>query len=343
MRGTALARRVWTWGRIHEGALWWLHSAWALAWGVVFMWLGTRQFAWLRVAFVYIGFIWLTSLLLPVLAGWGRMTPRRGRWLRLAINYVNKNFYQQLLFFVLPIYAASVTWGSPNTLFLVLVAASAALSTFDVVYDRHLSASRALTAVFFAFNMFVCVNAALPVLWSISTHQAMRISGALAILGFVTLRFQPRRLVERGVQISLAASMMLLVFFIEWGRPFVPPAPLRMLSGSFGRGIDRTALTVTQPLTALPSDYSGRLYGISAIYAPLGLQDRVRHRWVSGGRELHRSPYYALTGGRRAGFRLWTSARVSADATRGPIDLWVETEAGQIVGWARLPLARASP
>jgi hypothetical protein len=321
--------------------LWWAHSLWALAWGVAVMWLGTRRFAWLRLAFVYIAVIWATSRFLPALAASPRLSPAARAWIRPVVGYFNRNFYQQLLFFVLPLYAASVTWSSPNVLFVVIVAASAVLSTLDRVYDRHLSASRGLGAVFFAFNLFVCVNVALPVLWHVSNVRAMRVSGALALLGFLTLRFHPRDVTRPDVRAAAAGAAVLLAFFIEWGRPLIPPAPLRLAGARFGTGLDRGVLAVTRPLDALPAGFDGRLYAVTAIHAPLGMRERVRHRWTRAGRDLHRSPYYTVAGGRTQGYRLWTTARVDRRATSGSpgsaIDVWVETEAGQVIGRARLP------
>jgi hypothetical protein len=170
----------------------------------------------------------------------------------------------------------------------------------------------------------------------------MRISGALALLGFVTLRFRPRDLARPGARAAMAAAALLLAFFVEWGRPLIPPAPLRVTGGSFGAGIDRTQLVVTRPMDTLPHAFDGRLYVVTAIYAPLGMQERVRHRWTRAGRDIHRSPYYTVTGGRTRGYRLWTTARVNlpavANGAGAPIDVWAETEAGQVIGRARLPV-----
>jgi hypothetical protein len=332
-------RRTTAWLHEHETLLWCVHSAWALAFGIAAMWLGARDYRWLRVTFAYVAFIWATSLILPFVMEHPRLRPGQRHAARLVVNYLNKNFYQQLLFFVLPVYAASVTWGAPNVLFVVLVAVSAFLSTFDIVYDRHLSMNRDLTAVFFAFNLFVCVNVALPVLWGIGHETAMRASGALALLGFVTLRFHPQDLARRGVRVALLVSAALLAFFIEWGRPLVPPAPLRLVSSQFGLGVGRSAPAITGPLTAMPEGFAGRVYGVTAIYAPLGLQERVRHRWMLGTSELYRSPYYVVSGGRTQGYRLWTSAKVPTTTSPTSLDVWVETEGGQLIGRARLPPA----
>jgi hypothetical protein len=148
-----LPRRSFAFLARHQAALWWLHSAWALGCGVAVMWIGTRHFAFVRVAVVYVAVIWLVSLSSPLLIAHQALSGR-AHWVRLGLNYISRNFYQQVLFFVLPIYYASATAGSINMLFVALVGVSALISTLDVVYDRHLSTNRDLTAAFFAVNLF---------------------------------------------------------------------------------------------------------------------------------------------------------------------------------------------
>ena len=81
---------------------------------------------------------------------------------QLVINYFNKNFYQQLLFFILPVYWLSTTPGSRNVVFVVLIATAALLSTMDLIYDRHVAMRRVLTALFFAFAVFAGAAAPCP-------------------------------------------------------------------------------------------------------------------------------------------------------------------------------------
>jgi len=52
----------------HKDKLWWFHSSYSLLLGVGVMWLGTKNFTYLRLAVFHIAFIWLTSLALPWLA-----------------------------------------------------------------------------------------------------------------------------------------------------------------------------------------------------------------------------------------------------------------------------------
>jgi hypothetical protein len=320
----------------YERLLWGLHSLWALALGVVVMWAGARNYAWLRVTIFYIAFLWVASLFVPALVDRpGAETKWRGR-LRLVINYFTKNFYQQLLFFLLPIYYGSASAWSANLLFVVFLAASALISTFDVLFDQHLSVRRGLTAVFFAFNLFACINVMLPVLWSISNSAALRVSALLAVAAFATIRYTPAELGRHRNRVQIGIGAMALVLLVALGRPLIPPAPLRVLQTEFGTGIDRAAFQVTGPVVSLPVGWTGRVYGVTSIYAPLGLRDRVGHRWYQDGRLIYTSPFYRLEGGRPEGFRLWTSAPAAdvQPSTRLSVEVW--TEAGQLVGRGRI-------
>jgi hypothetical protein len=324
----------------HERLLWGLHSVWALALGVVVMWAGARNYAWLRVTIFYLAFLWLASLFVPALVDRpGTGTTWRGR-LRLVVNYFTKNFYQQLLFFLLPVYYGSASAWSANLLFVAFLAASALLSTFDVVFDQHLSVRRGLTAVFFAFNLFACINVMLPVLWSIGNSVALRVSALLAVAAFATIRYSFGELARHETRVQIGVAAMALILLVALGRPFIPPAPLRVLQTEFGTGINRAVFQVSAPITSLPVGWAGRVYGVTSIYAPLGLRDRIGHRWYQNGRLVYASPFYRLEGGRPEGFRLWTSAPVTdvQSGTRLRVEAW--TEAGQLVGRGTIAAAR---
>ena len=315
--------------------LWWLHSLYALILGIGIMWLGARRFAYLRIAVFHLGFIWLSSLFLPKLLAHPWLPARWAPRVRLLVNFFNKNLYQQLLFFVLPIYYASATLRSRNILFVLLVGMSAALSTLDVVYDRHLSVRRSLTAVFFAFNLFALINVMLPILWGVSNTWATRISALLALMGFLTL-YSPPRPSKKGRAAFGVVIALLLLALVERGRSFIPPAPLRLVAAEFGGGFQQESLRVEPALTRLDPGGSRRLYGLTAVRAPLGLKEKAQHRWYENGKLIYASPFYNTIGGREEGFRLWTACTLERVLPGSELRLDLETEGGQLIGRARL-------
>jgi hypothetical protein len=330
--------RLIEWLHLHEEKLWWLHSFYALILGIAIMWLGKRNFSYLRLVVFHISFIWLSSLFSSNLLNHRRFPGRWAPRLRLVVNFFNKNLYQQMLFFVLPIYYASATLGSRNIAFVLLGALSATLSTVDVLSDRHLSVKRGLTAVFFAFNLFTLINVMLPVLWSVSNTLTTRVGAALAFLGFLSLYYPTSQSKIRRRALAFGTGILILGL-VELGRPFVPPAPLRLASVEFGREFDIDSLRVVSPLTELQPNQPLRLYGVASIKAPLGLTERVRHRWYENGKLIFASPFYNVVGGREEGFRLWTSFLFKNLAPGTKLRLDLETEGGQLIGRAALKAA----
>ena len=328
------------WLVAHETQLWWLHSLWALVFGIGVMWLGTHNVAYLRLGILHVAFIWITSMALPFIVRSGSLSPRwRGR-AQLAINYLNKNFYQQLLFFILPVYWLSTTPGSRNVLFLALLAIAAVLSTMDVIYDRHVAMRRILTALFFAFSVFAGAAAALPILWQIQSLTALWLAAIIASVGATTLVISEHRLDWQRTWFAGGLIVLGLFVLVEYGRPFIPPAPLRLYSAEFGTQVELSdGPRIRRAIAATPGDPQGQVYVVTAIHAPRGLHDRVRHVWYHGSHRLARSRWYEVDGGRRDGYRLWTPLSLSRDVAGRALHVDVETEGGQLIGRAHLPAA----
>lgn len=339
MPSLAFARPLSRFLQHHETLLWGLHSAYALAFGVAFMWLGARDYLYLRLAVLHITFIWVASLIVPALVDTGSSSVWRTR-VRMLLNYISKNFYQQLLFFLLPIYYASATWGAGNMMFVVFLGLSAVLSTLDVFYDRHLSVRRGLAALFFAFNLFACVNVMLPVVWSIGNAVAMRLSAAAALAALLTIGYRGSDLRQIRMLASIAASTLLLYTVVTWGAWLIPPAPLRTLQIDVGAAFDEQSLSVASPLGVIRPGAADTLYAVSAIRAPLGLEDRVRHEWYHDGTLEYASPLYRVQGGRTEGFRLWTHHALGNRPLQSTLRLDVRTEAGQLIGRTEIPVRR---
>jgi hypothetical protein len=240
---------------------------------------------------------------------------------------------------VLPIYYASATLDSRNMIFVVLVGVSAVLSTLDIVYDRHLSVSRTLTAIFFAFNLFALINVMLPVLWSVSNTWTTRLSALLAAMAFLSLFHPLAQVKARRIALELLVTVLWLVA-VEEGRALIPPAPLRLASAEFGMGFQQETLSLDSKVAEVAAGRSVRLFGLTAIKAPLGLEERMQHRWYKNDKLVWASPFYTVTGGRDEGFRLWTSCTFDGIRPGAEIRLDLETEGGQLIGRASLKASK---
>ncbi len=323
----------------HETLLWWCHSAWSFMFGIGVMVLGAKKPTYARIILFHIGFIWATSLFLPVLRGLPRLSPVWRERLRLLINYFNRNFYQQLLFFVLPIYYASTTIPSRNVVFLAVLVLSAVLSTLDVVYDRYLSVLWPLTALFLAFNAFVSVNVMLLVLFAIRNDIALYLSTLPAAAIFVSMLYRFAELRGQSLGIVTAAVVCFLIFVVHVSTPFVPPVMVSLGDASFGTAVIRR--TILNPVSQLPANYRGRLAALTPIKAPFGLTAKVRHTWYRDGKlipsaDKESGRYLAISGGRKEGFRVWSVRTMQPGWD--PKRIWVDVEmsSGQLIGRAML-------
>jgi len=221
-----------------------------------------------------------------------------------------------------------------------LVGLSAILSTLDIVYDRHLSVSRTLSALFFAFNLFALINVMLPVLWSVSNTWTTRISAVAAAVGFLSL-FHPLAQ-SKGRRLALESFFVVsLIALVEAGRAFIPPVPLSLAKAGFGTSFQPESLRLESTVSELTLGQPLRLYALTAIKAPLGLKEGVQHRWYRNGKLIWASPFYDVTGGREEGFRLWTACSFDNITPRTELRLDIETEGGQLIGRASLKAAKA--
>jgi len=326
----------------HKDKFWWLHSIYALFFGIGVMWLGKKNFNYIRVAIVQIVFIWLSSLGVPALLSHPEIGLKWKHRLRLLINYFNRNFYQQILFFVIPIYYMSTTLDSVNVLFILFVAVSAVLSTMDIVYDRYISVKGTIMSLFFAFNLFVCINVMLPFLWNVRHIYAIRISGVFAFLGFATFCLQLTSLKPLKKTLIIAASALLIFLISEVGRPFIPPAPLRIGQTQFGNGPLKNNSQPASPLRYLPPG-DCKIYVVNTIQAPLGHRETVRHFWYLNGKNVYTSRSFPITGQGGRGFRFWTYFTLKQVAPGSVLRVDLETGAGQLIGRARLRSGRGGP
>jgi hypothetical protein len=319
----------------HKDKFWWFHSIYALFFGIGVMWLGKKNFHYIRVAIVQIVFIWISSLAVPSLLTHKHINFKWKHRLRLLINYFNRNFYQQILFFVIPIYYMSTTLDSINVLFILFIAISAVLSTMDIVYDRYISVKGTIMSLFFAFNLFVCINVMLPFLWNVRNIYAIRISGLFAFLGFATFCSKLTTLKPAKKIFIIAASALLIFLISEAGRPFIPPAPLRIEQTKFGKGIIKKDSQPVSPLQYLPAG-NFKIYVLNTIKAPLGHKETVRHHWYLDGEKIYTSSSFQITGQGGKGYKFWTYFTLKQVERGSVLRVDLQTEAGQLIGRARL-------
>jgi hypothetical protein len=325
---------------------WWLHSFWALAFGVGVMLFARKGIAHADKLLVVAGAAWLLVFVaVRFIVGPGNTSPdealaRRG--LRVLTAYLVKNLFQQMYFFQLPLYASSATWAldSPNWWLPVLLGVCAVLSTLDVIFDRHILPRRPLTALVFGICLFALLNLILPLVFELSHLNALVLAAlatppATALLSFrVGAVLQPL-----GLLITLGASLALGVG-VWIGRAAVPPAPLALVHGAVGHGTLGAYEVLPGVKTVLRAGQLDRLRCVTQLVDPSEAPGGWVHVWRWRGQVRARIVPETVTSDEPHAHVVRSFlADLPADPT-GPWSCTVETADGQLVGrvaWRVLP------
>ena len=235
-------------------------------------------------------------------------------------SWASQSLSQEILFFVLPFWIRSTTWGSRNAPFTVLLLVLAASTLYDPLYMERIAGRTRLLLVHKALVAFAGLAFVVPALVGTHTVRALALAGALAGMATGFAIPGPRR--GALVAVGLLAGGLLAAAAAPW----IAPVPLRIEHGVFASGVRDK-----RPLDTLRAVRSGaELWAFTPVFAPAGLDDRVFHVWSRDGREVARVSL-PLHGGRKEGFRTWSSSR-RATAEPGDVELEVATADGQLVG-----------
>lgn len=318
--------------------LWWLHSCWALVFGIGVMIYARRGLAHADKLLLILGASWfLVFFALRFIVGPENVKPddkllKKG--LRLGTNYIIKNLYQQMLFFLVPLYASSTTWSfeSSNWWLAPVLLVCAVLSTMDLVMDNFVMQRRLLASVMYAFCMFGVMNLILPIAVEISQFTSLLIAAAAAVPAVALLTFRLRSVCTvKGLSLVVVGTG-LLIAGAYYGAPHVPPAPLAMAQGGVSHGTSGSEEVVPGHKDVISREKLTGLRCVTKLTKPGGVHDEILHIWQHGGSNWIIPPERVITDSARDFVYRSTP---SATSLQNPIGDWVcrvETADGQLVG-----------
>lgn len=283
----------------HGRKLWWLHSFYALALGASVVLFAQKGFERARFLAISIVVAWLLVIALFRIFGSGvtqesfeapasRIAPPTsaspGAKLRfLVMTYVLKNLYQGMLFFLLPFYWKSSTWGTLNFAFVVLLGACALVATLDVVFDELIIRRRILASIFHGFTLFATMTLLVPALFTeTKTMHAMVAAAAVTVLAFWTLHV-PARAFLRNRNVALLIGTVLAGMGVAWvGRSLVPPVPMYVGHAAVGPLILPDG-RLQMEVQTLHVSAIRQLVAVTDVVIPAGKGDELLHVWRLGG------------------------------------------------------------
>lgn len=336
----SLRQRAWRFWSKHRTLFWTLHSVWALATGVLIIWLAHEQYGFVPWVVLFLGLTWLSTLYFgrktaPASAGADPTLPPGPA--AEATSYVTRVMYQETLFFLLPFYAYSMVIDAPNVVFMVLLVSLAILSCIDLVFDRWLRTSQVWSLLFFALVTFAAVNLLIPMLMPVDPALATRIAAGVAVASALPLALQGKRpsLKETGV-LALATAIFLSIVM---GIPrLIPPVPLRLQEVTFATGIDRETLEAKIPLQDEVSSVAlgDGLYVRILLFSPTIVPAKVNLRWEFDGEPIRDTRTIDITA-HPGGFRIWDVWRPEAGPIEpGRYEVILETQARRVFGTANI-------
>jgi hypothetical protein len=324
--------------------LWWLHSFGGLTISLSMMLLSRAGLAYAdKLLIALIGswllvFVALRFIVGPANRKEGEHFVKKG--VRVATNYIIKQFYQQMFFFLVPIYASSATWalGTWNWWLAPILFVCGVVSTIDLVFDHFVMERRWLASIMYGLALFGMINVLLPLTIGITHFEALLAAASLTPAAVALLSFSVRQVVgPQGALLTLAATAG-LVSAVWYGRQFVPPAPLAMTETAVGHGTFGGYECLPPSKHVIRADQLDNLRCGSLLREPGGLKEDIVHIWRHGRTEIARiaAPDLArLDGCDGPDDVVYRSQLPAAKLPKDPTGEWsctTETVHGQLIG-----------
>ncbi|MDX1493265.1 MAG: DUF5924 family protein [Longimicrobiales bacterium] len=321
--------------RRHRTLFWTLHSLWALATGVLVVWLARERYSFVPWVVLFLALTWLSTLY------FGRRIPERDSQSggdtpglgQEATSYLTRTMYQETLFFLLPFYAYSTVVGSVNMVFLLGLGGLALVSCLDLVFDRWLRTSPVASVAFFSVVSFAALNLLLPILRPIDPAGATRIAVVVSVLSAIPLA-HGSVVWDRGTRVRVGGAAILFLGLCLGAPQLIPPVPLRLESAVFASEIRRESL---EPVGVVESQASvraldGALAVLLQVFAPTVVPTRVNVVWERDGAVIRESRDIEILA-HDLGFRVWDAWRPDgAPLEPGRYEVVLRTSSGRMFG-----------
>ncbi|MBS1122479.1 MAG: hypothetical protein H6Q90_4707 [Deltaproteobacteria bacterium] len=273
---------------------WWFHSFFALSFGIGVMLFARAGLAHADKVMMALFVSWLLMFVAlrfivgPANRREQETIARKG--VRVATNYLIKQFYQQMFFFLTPLYASSATWSlsSFNWWIAPVLLVCAVVSTMDLVFDNFIMERRLLAAAMYGLAMFGVLNVLLPLVVGMDHLNGLFVAALATPASVALLSFSIKQVLSPQGAILTVVMTAALFGAVFVGRKFIPPAPLAMPETSVGHG------SVSSYECMPPSKHVIRAHQLdglrcgSMLREPGGLKERVEHWWSHNGAVLAR-------------------------------------------------------
>lgn len=256
----------------------------------------------------------------------GSITPV-SRWRRLALPAAGSlvaGLWQNVLFYLLPLWWASALPGSWNVVFPAVLAGMALLSCFDYHWRTWVLNRPIVHATWSAIVMFATLVPAAAIV-AVPLRISLTVSAAVAALMAAVGVVQRIYLGRAGRVLAVLAIPAAAAALVPLAARVLPPVPVVRMAAGTGAGIQERTLVGTADVFPAGTE---RVYVWFAVAVPAHYRQAVRFEWYRDGEPAGRVIETFVDGGRREGFRIW-----SARAAPAPGRWWVDlrTDSSQLI------------
>jgi len=328
--------------------VWWLHSFVALGFGVGVMLFARHGLAYADKILMVLCLSWLLMFvaLRFIVGPTNRADDERflRKGVRLGTNYLIKQLYQQMFFFLVPLYGSSATWSlaSWNWWMAPVLLVCAVVSTMDLVFDNVIMERRWLASLMYGLAMFGVLNVVLPLVFGVTHKDGLLIASLATPPAVALLTFSAQQVLSLRGGVLTAAATFGLFFAVANGRRAIPPAPLSLSETAVGHGSVGSYECLPASKHVIRRTQLDGLRCGSLVVEPGGLKEDVVHVWTHRGKTVARlAPQPRPCDGDGAVFVSELPAELLADDPEGKWMCITETAGGQLVGARRFEIVGA--
>jgi hypothetical protein len=329
--------------------LWWFHSFFALSFGVGVMLFARAGLAHADKVMMALFVSWtLLFVALRFIVGPANRSEQESiarRGVRVATNYIIKQFYQQMFFFLTPLYASSATWSlsSLNWWLAPLLLVCAVVSTMDLVFDHFIMERRWLASAMYGLAMFSLLNVLLPLVAGVDHLTSLVIAAAATPASVALLSFSVKQVLSPQGAVLTIASTVGLLGAVWYGRKFIPPVPLAMPEAAVGHGTVGSYECLPGSKHEIRANQLDGLRCGSLLREPGGLKEDIVHVWSHAGHEVIRiTPDRMRCDGDGVVFRSVFPPNQMPDDPTGKWACTTFTIGGQLVGVRKFEVLTAT-
>ncbi len=282
--------------------------------------------AWIVPLAVALAWVLLTIMLVLHRPAEATLARRAARWSTLVVA---QSLFQLTVFFVLPLYWQSAAPTPGHVVFLGALGALGASALWDPFF-QSLFRRPAIGIPMLALAGFAGLVATLP-FFGLGTSVALWLAtgATLVVAPMVAWLVAAPEARRRTVAATVTLGAALAAGLWAGGAAIVPAAPLRVVAAGIGTGVDGK----TRELLGAADRFAGpprQVVCHTAVWAPLGLGDRLVHVWRHDGEVAGVVPL-SVRGGRDKGFRTWSRKSAFGAKPQGEWTCTVETGSGQVL------------